>query len=67
MRALVSRLLFDWAVWRLKRRLLAQSPAIRDLDARERAARKAHKAVRGIHAERSRLMHAELAREVGRG
>jgi hypothetical protein len=66
MRALIARLAFDWTMWRLKRKLIRSSPIIRDLDAEERAARKAHRGVRAIAAERSRIVHQQLAREVGR-
>lgn len=66
MHALINRLIFDWTVWRLRQRLLRASPALREVEARERAARASHKAVKPLWAERSRLVHAELAREVGR-
>lgn len=66
MRSLINRILFDWSVWRLRRKLLRMSPALREIDAKERAARSKHKPVKQYQAERSRLLHAELAREVGR-
>jgi hypothetical protein len=66
MRSLINRLCFDWTVWRLRRKLLRASPALREIETRERAARVAHKAVKPIRAERSKLIHDELAREVGR-
>jgi hypothetical protein len=67
MRALISRLLFDWTVWRTKRRLYRACPELRVVDDLERAARRQHRPVLGIMAERRRLIHAELSREVGRG
>lgn len=66
MHALIQRLIFDWHVWRLRQKLLRASPALREIEAREKAARKAHKSVKHLRAERSRIVHAELAREVGR-
>lgn len=66
MRSLVSRMLFDWTMWRLKRKLLRLSPTIRAIDAEQRAARKAHRRHSHLAAKRSRLIHAELARELGR-
>lgn len=66
MRSLVSRMLFDWTMWRLKRKLLRLSPTIRAIDAEERAARKAHGRTRELAAARSRIVHQQLAREVGR-
>lgn len=66
MHALIERMVFDWTVWRLKRKLLRASPALREIEAQERAARRRHKAVRGLAAERSRIVHAQLAREIGR-
>lgn len=66
MRSLWNRVLFDWTVWRLKRKLLRSSPVLREIDAKERAARKAHRSTRAITAERSRIVHQQLAREVGR-
>ena len=65
MHALINRILFDWLVWRTKRKLFRACPELRDLDAEERAARKAHRGVRAITAERSRIVHQQLAREVG--
>lgn len=66
MRALISRLLFDWTVWRLKRKLMRSSPILREIDTRERAARAKHRPVKPLIVERSRIVHDKLAREVGR-
>ena len=66
MHALINRMIFDWLVWRTKRKLYRANPKLRELDVEERAARKAHRGVRAIAAERSRIVHQQLAREVGR-
>lgn len=66
MRSLINRMIFDWTVWRLRRKLLRISPALREIDTRERVAHARHKPVKPLRAERSRLIHAELARGVGR-
>ena len=63
---MIAKLIFGWNVWRLKRKLLRSSPVLRDIDARERAARRAHRAVKPIMLERSRIVHADLARSIGR-
>jgi hypothetical protein len=67
MRSLIGRMIFDWIVWRTRQKLYRACPELRDVDARERAARRQHRPVLGIMAERRRLIHAELSREVGRG
>lgn len=66
MRSLWNRVIFDFIVWRAKQKLYRVNPKLRDLDAEERAARKAHRSVRAIAAERSRIVHQRLARELGR-
>lgn len=65
MRSLIRRLLFDWTLWRAKRKLYRAQPELKALADEERAARKAHRSVRAIAAERSRIVHQQLAREVG--
>lgn len=67
MRSLINRILFGWEVWRLKRRMLRASPALREIDKREREARRNHRAVLPIIEERRRLLHARLSREIGTG
>ena len=67
MHSFISKLLFDWTVWRLRRKLLRCTPALRDIEAREREARAKHCPVKSIMLERSKIVHDELAREVGRG
>lgn len=66
MPALVRKLLFDWRVWLLRRKLLRTFPELREIDDLERKARRGHKAVRHLVAARSRIVHAKLARELGR-
>ena len=62
--AYIKRALHAWNVWRVRQRLYRACPALRDVDASERAALRAHRPVRPIRAERRYLMHALLAREV---
>lgn len=66
MRALINRVVFDFIVWRLKRKLLRSIPALRANDAQIREERRHHHQTRALMAERRRLIHAELARGVGR-
>ena len=66
MHALINRMIFDWLVWRTKRKLYRARPDLRDIDAKIRAARKAHRSTHAFTAERSRIVHQQLAREVGR-
>jgi len=66
MRSLIRRLLFDWDLWRAKRKLFRACPELVAIEAEERAARKGHRRIRELSAERSRIVHQQLAREVGR-
>lgn len=67
MRSLILRMLFDWDMWRAKRKLFRACPELVAIAAEERAARKGHRRTRELTAERARIVHQQLAREVGRG
>lgn len=66
MRSLINRILFDWTVWQTKRRLFRACPELREIDKREREARRQHRPVVPIIEERRRLLHARLTREIGK-
>ena len=67
MHSFISKLIFDWTVWRLSRKQLRAKPRLRELQDRIREAKANHRPVRYLEAERSRLVHADLARSLGRG
>lgn len=53
--------------WRFQQRRYRACPELRSLDQSERAARRAHKPVKPFRQQRSKLLHAELAREARHG
>jgi len=63
---MISRVLYEYTICRLKKKHRAQDYRIRELDSKERAARRDHRATRPYEAERSRIVHQRLARELGR-
>jgi glucose-6-phosphate isomerase len=67
MRGLVARMLFDWNVWRLKRKLLRTRPDYRAAYEAEQRDRRQHKPTRVHEAMKRAALHDELRREVSHG
>jgi hypothetical protein len=62
--AYIARAIRAWNVWRVRERFYRAMPELRAIDREERARKRKHKPVRDLRQQRSKLLHAELAREV---
>ncbi len=64
---LVRRTIRQWQAWRREQHLCRSVPGYAALRDAEKAARSAHKPVKGIRKQMQEALHAELLREVRHG